>query len=90
MCPAALLDYKAKYESGETEYIVRPVSLEIMRLLKETALKAHNLLGCAFFSRVDIILDKTNKPFVLEVNIYPASPLPAFCQGGLSQRDSFS
>ncbi|HBU07680.1 MAG: hypothetical protein A2321_03650 [Omnitrophica WOR_2 bacterium RIFOXYB2_FULL_45_11] len=65
-------DYKAKYEPGETEYIVpAPVSLEIMRLLKETALKAHNLLGCSFFSRVDIILDKTNKPFVLEVNTIP-------------------
>lgn len=65
-------DYKAKYESGETEYIVpAPVSLEIMRLLKETALKAHNLLGCSFFSRVDIILDKINKPFVLEVNTIP-------------------
>lgn len=65
-------DYKAKYEPGTTEYIVpAPVSLEIMRLLKETALKAHTLLGCSFFSRVDIILDKANKPYVLEVNTIP-------------------
>lgn len=65
-------DYKAKYESAETEYIVpAQVPLEVMRLLKQAALKAHNLLGCSFFSRVDIILDKSNRPFVLEVNAIP-------------------
>ena len=65
-------DYQAKYGPGQTEYIVpAPVSWEVMGLLKETALKAHNLLGCSFFSRVDIILDKTNKPFILEVNTIP-------------------
>ena len=43
-------DYKAKYELGETEYIVpAPVSLEIMRLLKETALRRIICSAVRFF-----------------------------------------
>lgn len=65
-------DYKAKYEAGQTEYIV-PAKLtrKITQLLKETALSAHTALGCSFFSRVDIILRSDNKPFVLELNSIP-------------------
>lgn len=65
-------DYKAKYASGQTEYIV-PARLpfKAMALLKQTALKAHTILGCSFFSRVDIILAADNEPVVLEVNTIP-------------------
>lgn len=65
-------DYKAKYASGQTEYIV-PAKLpfKTMALLKHAALKAHTVLGCSFFSRVDIILTGDNKPVVLEVNTIP-------------------
>src|SRR3989338_2019905 len=65
-------DYKAKYEQGQTDYILpAPVPLKTMQLLKDTALKAHTLLGCFFFSRVDIILNNKNIPYVLEVNTIP-------------------
>ena len=65
-------DYKAKYEQGQTDYIVpAPVPLKTMQLLKDTALKAHTLLGCFFFSRVDIILNNKNIPHLLEVNTIP-------------------
>ena len=65
-------DYKSKYVEGETDYLVpAPVSLKIMQLLEDTALKAHTLLGCSFFSRVDIILGNKNIPYVLEVNTIP-------------------
>lgn len=65
-------DYQAKYESGQTEYIVpADVSQNTMQLLKDTALKAHSALGCSFFSRVDIILSDEAKPYVLEVNTIP-------------------
>lgn len=65
-------DYKAKYASGQTEYIV-PARLpfKTMALLKQSALKAHTVLGCSFFSRVDIILAADNEPVVLEVNTIP-------------------
>ncbi len=67
-----LFDYKAKYEYGQTEYIV-PAKLPVktIALLKKTALAAHTGLGCSFFSRVDIMLDVDNRPFVLEVNTIP-------------------
>ncbi|TAN60616.1 ATP-grasp domain-containing protein, partial [bacterium] len=65
-------DYRAKYASGQTEYIV-PARLpfKTMALLKQAALKAHAVLGCSFFSRVDIILAADNNPVVLEVNTIP-------------------
>lgn len=65
-------DYKAKYEYGQTEYVVpAQVTSQAMRLLQDAALRAHNLLGCSFFSRVDIILNKQNKASILEVNTIP-------------------
>jgi len=65
-------DYKAKYEHGQSEYIVPAcVPKKIMQLLQDAGSRAHKSLGCAFFSRTDIILNKEAKPFVLEVNTIP-------------------
>ena len=83
-------DYRAKYEDGQTEYVVpAQAPLEITRLLKSQAVKAHSLLGCFFFSRVDIILSRQDRPFILEVNTIPgftaSSLLPkAALQKGIS------
>ncbi len=81
-------DYKAKYEDDNTEYIVpAKVSLKIMQALKSAALRAHNALGCSFFSRADIILNSEFQPFVLEVNTIPGFtstsllPKAALCKG---------
>ena len=81
-------DYKAKYEPGQTAYIVpAEVSSKTMEMLKETAQKAHALLGCSLFSRVDIILDNEDNAYVLEVNTIPGFtatsllPKAAFAKG---------
>jgi len=65
-------DYEAKYQTGMTEYIA-PAKLEDQTSgkIQETALMAHKLLGCFGCSRVDMILDQYNIPFVLEVNTIP-------------------
>lgn len=65
-------DYQAKYKKGLTDYIV-PAKLNpgVTKQVKEAALSAHKLLGCFGFSRVDIILDGKNRPFILEVNTIP-------------------
>ncbi len=69
---ARFFDYKAKYEKGKTAYIVpAEISQVVSSSLGEAALQAHKFLGCSFFSRVDIILSKGNKPFVLEINTIP-------------------
>ncbi|MFA5150136.1 MAG: D-alanine--D-alanine ligase [Candidatus Omnitrophota bacterium] len=68
----AFFDFQAKYQKGLTRYIV-PAKLSpgLTRSVKEAALSAHKLLGCIGCSRVDIILDEKNTPFILEVNTIP-------------------
>jgi D-alanine-D-alanine ligase len=65
-------DFTAKYSDGLAEFIV-PAKLadDIRKIVQAVALKAHRALGCRHFSRVDIILDKNNCPYVLEVNSIP-------------------
>jgi D-alanine--D-alanine ligase len=65
-------DFKAKYSSGDTRYIV-PAQLHggIAEAVQKVGLVAHQSLGCFGCSRVDIILDKQNQPVVLEVNTIP-------------------
>ncbi len=65
-------DYVAKYTPGMTEYLVpAPVPEEAARSAQETALKAHQVLGCRSFSRVDMILARDRGPVLLEINTIP-------------------
>lgn len=64
--------YEAKYTSGLTEYIMPPgVEEAVYEHAKETALKAHQVLGCSGATRVDFMVDEHNTPFILEVNTLP-------------------
>ncbi len=69
---AEFFDFKAKYSSGTTEYII-PAHLpqELSDKIRQTALAAHRALGCADFSRVDFILAGNGAWYVLEVNTIP-------------------
>ncbi|MCX7928013.1 MAG: D-alanine--D-alanine ligase [Candidatus Omnitrophica bacterium] len=65
-------DFEAKYQKGLTEYIIPAVLDEsLAQTLQDAALAAHRILGCRGFSRVDLMLDKNNKFFILEVNTIP-------------------
>jgi len=65
-------DEVAKYTSGMTEYLTpAPISKMESDMAQDAAIRAHRCLGCASFSRVDMILDKDEKVFVLEVNTIP-------------------
>jgi D-alanine-D-alanine ligase len=86
-------DYEAKYTQGMTEFIC-PAQLEkeVYSTTQYYALLAHLRLGCRGFSRVDIQVDATGKPFVLEVNTIPGmtelSDLPAEAEvEGISYQD---
>lgn len=65
-------DYDTKYTSGLSEHII-PARLPEAAQLKsqELAVKAHQAIGCRGFSRVDLIVDPTGAPYVLEVNTIP-------------------
>ncbi|MBN1556088.1 MAG: D-alanine--D-alanine ligase [Phycisphaerae bacterium] len=66
-------DYKAKYaDDSGTEYIINPnLPDDVARRVKVDAIKAHDILGCRDFSRVDFILDHENVPQFLEINTIP-------------------
>jgi D-alanine-D-alanine ligase len=67
-----LYDYAAKYTAGQSEHIIPARLPDDQRLAAEhTAVRAHQLLGCRGFSRVDIIVDAAGVPWVLEVNTIP-------------------
>ena len=65
-------DYKAKYQTGMTEYIV-PAEIDpvIARQVQQIAWRVHRSLGCRHLSRVDVLLDGRNIPWVLEINTIP-------------------
>jgi len=58
--------------SGGSEYFC-PADLraETTRAVQEAAMAAHGALGVEVYSRVDVLLDENDRPFVLEVNTIP-------------------
>lgn len=65
-------DYDAKYESTDTQYFC-PAGLttELEQAVRELALRAFTALDCAGWGRVDVMLDGTGQPMLLEVNPIP-------------------
>ena len=58
--------------SGGTDYFCpADLSPETTRRVQAAALAAHDALGVEVYSRVDVLLDAAENPFVLEVNTIP-------------------
>jgi D-alanine-D-alanine ligase len=70
--PREFYDYEAKYIANDTRYLI-PCGLSKTReqQLQELSLRAFQALGCRGWGRVDLMLDKRGKPFLLEVNTSP-------------------
>ncbi|MFQ5956929.1 MAG: D-alanine--D-alanine ligase [Candidatus Brocadiales bacterium] len=65
-------DLSAKYEDRGTNYIITPdIPVDIYYEAQRLALCAHSRLGCAGFSRVDMMLSEDMELFLLEVNTIP-------------------
>ncbi len=65
-------DYHSKYTPGMTEYILPPeVDEETMERVRDIAFRAHEALGCRGATRVDLIVDGSDSPCLLEVNTIP-------------------
>lgn len=65
-------DFKAKYEKGNTDYIVPArLSHDEELMCQDMALRAHRALEARYFSRVDMILTKIGVPCILELNTIP-------------------
>lgn len=65
-------DYKAKYTPGESFHIIPPdLPEKVIKRVENIAEKTYKILKCSGFARMEIIVDKNNKPFVLDVNTIP-------------------
>lgn len=58
-------------KGGSDYFCPADLSLETTRAVQEAALAAHRALGVEVYSRVDVLLDEKDQPFVLEVNTIP-------------------
>ena len=70
--PRNFYDYEAKYIADDTRYIV-PCGLSAARErdMQALCLKAFRALGCRGWGRVDLMLNRQGRPFLLEVNTVP-------------------
>lgn len=65
-------DYAARYNAGSTEFVAPArLSPEAAEACATVALDAHRALGLRDLSRTDLIVDRSGRPWFLEVNVAP-------------------
>lgn len=74
--PEGIYDMRSKYpwlSGGQSSQYVCPAELDepTTRSVQEAALAAHKALQIEVYSRVDILLDSNQRPYVLEANTIP-------------------
>jgi D-alanine-D-alanine ligase len=70
--PRDFYDYEAKYVADDTRYIVPcGLSEKKEREIQALCLKAFQSLGCRGWGRVDLMLSRSGRPYLLEVNTSP-------------------
>ena len=64
-------DYQAKYNSGDTEYLLpAPIDAKSYELVQQAAVKACRILGCRGAARVDFMF-RDGEFFCIEINTIP-------------------
>ncbi len=74
--PEGVYDMASKYPwlsgaKGSEYQCPADLDLETTMAVQAAATAAHNALGVEIYSRVDVLLDSENRPFVLEANTIP-------------------
>lgn len=65
-------DFETKYDGSSKEICNSDnIPQEVQKHVREVARQAHEVVGCRHLSRVDIMLDSENKPYVIEINTMP-------------------
>ena len=88
--PGGFYDYAAKYQKAETQYVCpAPLPQNILKEIRNLAIRAYKVLGCAGAARVDFRISRRGRPAILEMNTIPGmtqrSLLPmAAAQAGMT------
>ena len=70
--PREFYDYEAKYLASDTRYLIPSgLSAKKEKDIQALCLRAFRALGCRGWGRVDLMLDKRGRPYLLEVNTAP-------------------
>jgi D-alanine-D-alanine ligase len=70
--PREFYDYEAKYIAEDTRYLIPcGLSAKKEKALQALCLEAFRALGCRGWGRVDLMLDKRGRAYLLEVNTAP-------------------
>lgn len=65
-------DFQAKYNADTTRYNFQlGLGDGKVRQIQQLAFRAHQALGCRHLSRVDVMLDANDNPYLLEINTLP-------------------
>ena len=64
-------DYEAKYMGASREICPAPVTEEERAMIQDEAVRIFRRLGCSGLVRMDFILSRDGKPFLLEINPNP-------------------
>ena len=75
-------DFEAKYTEGMTQFILpAEIGKELTKEIQNLSIKSHKAIEAKGMSRVDFVVTKEGKPFILEINTIPGmtdlSDLPA-------------
>jgi D-alanine-D-alanine ligase len=65
-------DYAARYTAGLTTWHTPArLSVDVARAASQVALDAHRALGLRDLSRIDLMIDETGRPYVIEASVAP-------------------
>jgi D-alanine--D-alanine ligase len=68
--PGRFFDYEVKYDGSTQEITPARIDKNLTKKIQDLAIKAHQILGCKGYSRVDFII-RGNKIYILEANTLP-------------------
>jgi len=68
---SGVYDYEAKYTVGGSSHFPPRLPDEKQQEIKDLAVKTYLALGCRGLARIDFIVDKQGRPYILEANTMP-------------------
>lgn len=72
IAPEGNYDFHNKYHSDDTQYVCpADLSPELTEKIQNFCVQAYRTVGCEGWSRVDVMLNANDEPFLLEINTAP-------------------